>query len=48
MSLNMLIETPDGSDYTLRECQTWLREAGFKQVRVEPLAGNDWMAVGYK
>jgi hypothetical protein len=48
MSLNMLIETPDGFDYTISQAQYWLREAGFKQVRVEPLAGNDWMAVGYK
>jgi hypothetical protein len=48
MSLNMLIETKDGFDYTIGQGQQWLREAGFKQVRVEPLAANDWMAVGYK
>jgi cyclopropane fatty-acyl-phospholipid synthase-like methyltransferase len=48
MSLNMLIETRDGFDYTIAQAQQWLREAGFKQVRVEPLAGSDWMAVGYK
>jgi O-methyltransferase domain/Dimerisation domain len=48
MSLNMLIETPDGFDYTTGQCQAWLGEAGFRQVRVEPLLGHDWMAVGYK
>jgi hypothetical protein len=48
MSLNMLIETPDGFDYTIGQCQSWLREVGFKQVRVEPLLGHDWLAVGYK
>ena len=48
MSLNMLIETPDGFDYTIGQCRDWLAEAGFKQVRIEPLAGHDWMAVGHK
>lgn len=48
MSLNMLIETPDGFDYTGAQCQGWMKEAGFKQVRVEPLTGADSMAVGIK
>jgi hypothetical protein len=29
MSLNMLIETPGGFDYTGAECREWMREAGF-------------------
>ena len=29
MSLNMLIETPGGFDYTGADCCSWLREAGF-------------------
>lgn len=48
MSLNMLIETPDGFDYTGAQCIGWMKEAGFKQVRVEPLSGADSMAVGIK
>ena len=30
MSLNMLIETPGGFDYTGADCQRWMREAGFR------------------
>lgn len=48
MSLNMLIETRDGFDYTPADCQGWLREAGFKETRVEPLVGPDTMVVGIK
>ena len=48
MSLNMLIETPDGFDYTGADCQGWLKEAGFKQTRVEHLAGPDSMVIGIK
>jgi hypothetical protein len=48
MSLNMLIETPGGSDYTGADCQRWMREVGFRETRVEHLAGPDSMAVGIK
>jgi hypothetical protein len=48
MSLNMLIETPSGFDYTGADCSGWLREAGFQQTRVEPLLGADSMVVGIK
>jgi hypothetical protein len=48
MSLNMLIETPSGFDYTGADCQTWMREAGFKDTRVEHLAGPDSMVIGIK
>ncbi len=48
MSLNMLVETPGGFDYTGADCQKWLREAGFRQTRVEHLAGPDSMVVGIK
>ena len=37
MSLNMLIETPGGYDFTGADCQGWLREAGFSETRVEHL-----------
>lgn len=48
MSLNMLIETPGGFDYTGKDCSAWMREAGFRETRVEHLAGPDSMVVGIK
>jgi hypothetical protein len=48
MSLNMLIETPGGFDYTGADCQGWMRDAGFKETRVEHLVGPDSMVVGIK
>lgn len=48
MSLNMLIETPGGFDYTGRDCSQWMRETGFSSTRVEHLAGPDSMVVGVK
>jgi hypothetical protein len=48
MSLNMLIETPGGFDYTAEDCQAWMREVGFSKTRVEPLAGPDSMVIGFK
>lgn len=48
MSLNMLIETPGGFDYTGSDCSGWMREAGFRSTSVEHLAGPDSMVVGIK
>jgi ketosteroid isomerase-like protein len=48
MSLNMLIETPGGFDYTGADCSAWMREAGFRETRVEHLSGPDSMVVGIK
>jgi hypothetical protein len=48
MSLNMLIELPRGFDYTGADCTAWLREAGFRETRVEHLIGPDSMVVGIK
>jgi len=48
MSLNMLIETPGGFDYTGKDCSGWMREAGFRETRVEHLVGPDSMVVGIK
>jgi hypothetical protein len=48
MSLNMLIETPGGFDYTGADCQGWMRDAGFRETRVEHLVGPDSMVVGIK
>jgi O-methyltransferase domain/Dimerisation domain len=48
MSLNMLIETPGGFDYTGADCQSWMIEIGFRETRVEHLIGPDSMVVGIK
>jgi O-methyltransferase domain/Dimerisation domain len=48
MSLNMLIETPGGFDYTGKDCAGWMKEAGFRETRVEHLVGPDSMVVGIK
>jgi hypothetical protein len=48
MSLNMLIETEGGFDYTGADCMGWMKEAGFRETRVEHLVGPDSMVVGIK
>jgi hypothetical protein len=48
MSLNMLIETPGGFDYTGKECSGWMRDAGFRETKVEHLVGPDSMVIGIK
>lgn len=48
MSLNMLIETPGGFDYTGKDCIGWMKEAGFREARVEHLVGPESMVIGIK
>ena len=48
MSLNMLIETPGGFDYTAADCSGWMRNAGFTSTHTEHLVGPDSMVVGIK
>ena len=48
MSLNMLVMTPAGSDFTGSDCRGWLEEAGFRKTYVERLSGPDSMVVGIK
>lgn len=48
MSLNMLIETPGGFDYTGADCLGWMKDAGFRDGYVETLVGPDSMVVGIK
>ena len=48
MSLNMLIETPGGFDYTGADCAGWMKEAGFSSTRTEALVGPDSMVIGIK
>jgi hypothetical protein len=48
MSLNMLIETEGGSDYTAADCMGWMTEAGFTSTRTEHLIGPDSMVIATK
>jgi cyclopropane fatty-acyl-phospholipid synthase-like methyltransferase len=48
MSLNMLVATPGGFDYTGTDCISWMREAGFRDVRIEHLRGHYSMVIGTK
>jgi len=48
ISLMMLIETQEGFDYTGADCCGWMREAGFRETRVEQLTGVESMVVGIK
>jgi hypothetical protein len=48
MSLNMLIETEHGFDYTAADCMGWMTDAGFSKTRAEHLIGPDSMVIGVK
>ena len=48
MSLNMLIETQAGFDYTGADCRSWLADVGFRDSYTQPLPGPDSMVVGIK
>jgi O-methyltransferase domain/Dimerisation domain len=48
MSLNMLIETGSGFDYTGAQFNEWCKEAGFKRTEVIHLAGPASAALAYK
>src|SRR5215218_4752786 len=48
MSLNMLIETQGGFDFTGADCRSWMSEVGYRESYVEHLAGPSSMVVGIK
>jgi hypothetical protein len=48
MSLNMLIETGTGFDYTFADFNRWANIAGFKSTALLPLAGPSSAAIAYK
>lgn len=48
MSLNMLIETPNGFDYTPRQCIEWLHDVGFEGGEARELPGPEMMVVARK
>lgn len=48
MSLNMLIETAEGFDYTFDDFDKWAKKIGFKSTTIMPLAGPSSAAIAYK
>lgn len=48
MSLNMLIESDGGFDYTAADCQGWMADAGFRRTYAQDLVGPESMVVGIK
>jgi hypothetical protein len=48
MSLNMLIETGTGFDYTFTDFNRWAKTVGFKSTFLLPLAGPSSAAIAYK
>ncbi len=48
MSLNMLIETHDGYDFTFQDFKDMCSKAGFRRFELLPLAGPTSAAIAYK
>lgn len=48
MSLNMLIETGEGFDFTIDDFSKWTKQAGFKKVELLHLAGPTSAAIAWK
>ncbi len=48
MSLNMLVETGDGFDYTFDDFSKWAKLVGFVSTSLLPLAGPSSAAIAYK
>ena len=48
MSLNMLIETPGGFDYTAADCRAWMKATGFRKTSVVPLTAAESMVIATK
>jgi O-methyltransferase domain/Dimerisation domain len=48
MSLNMLIETTGGFDYTPADCRSWMKTTGFRKTSVVPLTATETMVIATK
>ena len=47
-SLNMLIETIGGSEYTGADCKSWMKTAGFRKITSQPLGDMHTAIIGMK
>ncbi|MFV1977101.1 MAG: methyltransferase, partial [Candidatus Scalindua sp.] len=48
MSLNMLIETLEGFDFTAIDFEGWAKGIGFSKIEVMPLAGPTSAVIAFK
>ncbi len=48
MSLNMLIETPEGFDFSLADFNQWALETGFRETSIIPLTGPTSAVIAIK
>jgi hypothetical protein len=48
MSLNMLLVTSGGFDFSGADCKGWMLDAGFSRTEVRNLTGADSMILGFK
>lgn len=48
MSVNMLIETGSGFDFTFADFNKWAKEVGFTSTKIIPLAGPSSAAIAFK
>lgn len=48
MSLNMLVETEGGFDYSPSDCIVWLKDAGFKEFKFERTRPSEGFLVAFK
>jgi hypothetical protein len=47
-SLNMLIETAGGFEYTAAQCREWMSHVGFRDIRTQPLDDVHTAVIGIK
>ncbi|NLD56497.1 MAG: methyltransferase domain-containing protein [Burkholderiaceae bacterium] len=47
-SLNMLVMTPGGFDFSAADCIGWMGQVGFRGARVSPLTADQTMVVGFR
>lgn len=47
-SLQMLLGSTGGFDFTGTDCASWMRETGFRNICIEPLTAEQSMVVGIK
>ncbi|HKJ46466.1 MAG TPA: methyltransferase [Balneolales bacterium] len=48
MSLNMLVETPGGFNFTRQDFDNWIKKTGFSHSELIPLTGHSSAAIAYK
>jgi hypothetical protein len=47
-SLQMLLASTGGFDFTGADCMDWMREAGFQELQIRPLVDHQSMVIGQK